>query len=498
MDSGVFLNEGLRKCSENQGQIIIVDSGCPRSLMGDKELDKLKDLVDVKEVKVKDEGFRFGPSRVYNSNKKVKFSMQIGIQDVECEFFVVKSDSVPILLGNDIMIPLGGIIDMEEKKLILNKADMEVPLIYTKGGHLVITVRSISGIDSHNIKGEEADAVMFMILENADSEGIKKIHDEVGHRTFVNIALTEDEGAQVKKVHRYFGHRSGRRIWDIFAKAKRLKGKKRSVMDVIENCKICSEFKKSPPRPRVGIPVSNDVNEVVGLDLKVLSKTKGEYILWIVDLFSKLIKGKFIKNKRPETIVQEIINTWVIGDGAGLGHPRRGFWSDNGGEFLNDEVLDYAAAMDITIKMTSAAAPWQNGIVERHHATCDIIYEKLMKENPSMNPQDAINQAAFAKNSDTNKTGFSPIQLMSGQNPAFPGLSEANPASSNIDSCNKYMKTLKSIDSARVKMREIDCDSKLKSLGARELIQMLKDFTILAILFSSSMIKRNDRKKQQL
>ena len=41
MDSGVFLNEGLRKCSENQGQIIIVDSGCPRSLMGDKELDKL-------------------------------------------------------------------------------------------------------------------------------------------------------------------------------------------------------------------------------------------------------------------------------------------------------------------------------------------------------------------------------------------------------------------------------------------------------------------------
>ena len=61
MDSGVFLNEGLRKCSENQGQIIIVDSGCPRSLMGDKELDKLRDLVGVKEFKVKDEGFRFGP-----------------------------------------------------------------------------------------------------------------------------------------------------------------------------------------------------------------------------------------------------------------------------------------------------------------------------------------------------------------------------------------------------------------------------------------------------
>ena len=88
MENGVFLNEGLRKCSDNNGQIIIVDSGCPRSLTGDKELEKLKQLVDVSEFKVKDEGFRFGPSRVYTSNRKVKFKMHIGIQKKECEFLL--------------------------------------------------------------------------------------------------------------------------------------------------------------------------------------------------------------------------------------------------------------------------------------------------------------------------------------------------------------------------------------------------------------------------
>ena len=36
MENGVFLNDGLRNCSENNGQIIIVDSGCPRSLMGNQ------------------------------------------------------------------------------------------------------------------------------------------------------------------------------------------------------------------------------------------------------------------------------------------------------------------------------------------------------------------------------------------------------------------------------------------------------------------------------
>ena len=337
-------------------------------------------------------------------------------------------------------------------------------------------MRSISGTNAKNIKGEEADAVMIMILENTETNDIQKFHDTVGHSTFVNIAITDDEETHVKKVHRYFGHRSGRRVWDIFAKAKKMKGKRKAVMEVIENCKICSQFKKSPPRPRVGIPVANNFNEIVGLDLKVISKTRGEYILWIVDLFSKLIKGKYIKNKRPETIIDGIVNTWVIGDGAGLGHPRRGFWSDNGGEFLNSEVLNYAAAMDVNIKMTSAEAPWQNGIVERHHATADIIYEKLLKENPSMDPQEAVNHASFAKNTDTNKTGFSPIQLMTGQNPAFPGLAEANPASSNVDSSSKYMKTLKSIDSARVRMREIDCDNKLKKVRSERINPNVEKF----------------------
>ena len=193
-----------------------------------------------------------------------------------------------------------------------------------------------------------------------------------------------------------------------------------------------------------------------------MNKSKGEYILWMVDLFSKMINGKFIKNKLPGTIIEGIVSIWIIGDGIGPGHPSQGFWSDNGGEFLSNEVLDFAASMDLDIKMTSANSPWQNGTVERHHATCDIIYEKLMTENPTMDFQEAVNQAAFAKNSDTNQTGFSPIQLMTGSNPKFPGLSEANPASSNVNNCNKYMRTLKNIDSARIKMREIDCSSKLK------------------------------------
>ena len=97
LDNGVFLNEELlRNCSDTLGQIIIFYSGCPRSLMGDQELDKLKELVDVDIVRVKVEGFRFGPSKIYKSSLKAKFNMQIGTNEVKCEFFVRKGN-IPIL-----------------------------------------------------------------------------------------------------------------------------------------------------------------------------------------------------------------------------------------------------------------------------------------------------------------------------------------------------------------------------------------------------------------
>ena len=150
------------------------------------------------------------------------------------------------------------------------------------------------------------------------------------------------------------------------------------------------------------MPKSNDFNEIVGLDLKVLSNGEG-YILWCVDLFTKMVKGTFIRDKQPMTIIKAIISSWIVGDGSGPGHPSRGFYSDNGAEFLNNDLIDFASKYNLSISMTAANAPWQNGIVERNHATADIIIEKLLKEDPSLSKQEAINQACLAKNSEVNK-----------------------------------------------------------------------------------------------
>ena len=471
----IYSNDDFFQQRSHMGQFMIVDSGCPRSLMGLKEYEKLKQEYETEVLNLKEhEKFRFGPSKSYTSGSKVRVPMRIGDSEFCVDFFTVDAN-IPILIGNDFLKPMGGSINIGEKQLEIKKLDKMIKMIETPGGHFVIPVKhaviekatnkKINAAKEYheNILGEEADAIMIILMvESEDEDALQLFHDEVGHSTFLSLALNQEEKDQVDKVHRYFGHRSGRRIWDLFAKAKRMKGKRQQVLEIIGNCKVCSHHKKAPPRPKVGLPSANDFNEVIGIDLKVLNKEKGEYILWMVDLFSKLIKGKFIKNKKPATIIQAIIDSWIVGDGAGPGHPSRGFWSDNGGEFLNDEMINFAATCDLNIKMSAAESPWQNGIVERHHATADIVYEKIMLENPAMSPQDAVNQASFSKNSDINRSGFSPLQLMMGKSPGFPGLAEANPASSNIDSANKYMKTLKNIDQARIKFRETECDTKLK------------------------------------
>ena len=305
------------------------------------------------------------------------------------------------------------------------------------------------------------------------------------------MMLEDDEKTEVSKVHRYFGHRNGRKIWELFAKAGKLKKKKKAVLELLEKCQICRKLKKTPPRPRIGMPVANTFNEVVALDLKVLNKN-GEYILWMIDMFTKAIKGKYIKSKTPETIVNGLIEKWVLGDGFGPGHPSQFFYSDNGGEFLNQELIDFAATMNTNIKMTAAHSPWQNGTIERHHATCDYIFEKIMAENPKITPQEAVDQAAFAKNSETNQSGFSPLQLIMGKNPNFPGLSEVTSASTNMDNSSRALRALQNIDEARVKYRKYDCDEKLKKVRSQRINPSVEKFYNMGdpVLF------RDDKKKK--
>ena len=74
------------------------------------------------------------------------------------------------------------------------------------------------------------------------------------------------------------------------------------------------------------LPKAMDFNEIISVDLKELHpeyrKDGYKYILYIIDKFSKYMKGVLVKEKEAETVVTAVYRHWVIGvNGLGFGSP---------------------------------------------------------------------------------------------------------------------------------------------------------------------------------
>ncbi len=95
--------------------------------------------------------------------------------------------------------------------------------------------------------------------------------------------------------------------------------------------------------------------------------------------------------------------------------PKRQF-SDNGGDFNNEEMRDMAEKFNIEVKITAAYSPWSNGLLERHNQILTEIPMKVKRDN-KCDWKTALDWALMAKNSMHNVHGFSPYQLVFGQNP---------------------------------------------------------------------------------
>ena len=76
------------------------------------------------------------------------------------KFFIINGD-VPILVGNDILEPLGGVIDMDENIVEFKHLDRTVEMFKTSGGHYVVPVtkrcEENPAIEPEHCKTIEAD-----------------------------------------------------------------------------------------------------------------------------------------------------------------------------------------------------------------------------------------------------------------------------------------------------------------------------------------------------
>ena len=134
----IYNSEEFLKSSSTIGQFMIVDCGCLRGLMGYKEYEKLKKKYEYELFKLKrKESFRFGPSKTYSSESKVRIPMMIKNSKFHIDFFLIEAN-IPILIGNDFLKPVGGSINIGEKQLEIKELDESIQMVETPGGHFFI------------------------------------------------------------------------------------------------------------------------------------------------------------------------------------------------------------------------------------------------------------------------------------------------------------------------------------------------------------------------
>ena len=259
-------------------------------------------------------------------------------------------------------------------------------------------------------------------IANDDSEHnrkmIVKIHKQFAHPSVQRLSkLIRDSGVDSPDVHRL-------------------------IKEVTLSCEICQKYKRTPLRPAVGFPTASVFNETLAMDLK--SFGPNIYILHIIDHVTRYSAACVIQNKRKETIVKGILEYWV----HIFGTPQS-ILSDNGGEFVNEELIDFAEKFNIIIKTTAAESPWSNGLCEKHNGILGSMVNKVMSD-ADCSLEMAVHWATAAKNALSSIYGYSPNILVFGRNPNFPTSMTDRPPADNPVCLSSYLaKNLKAMHQAR-------------------------------------------------
>jgi len=276
-------------------------------------------------------------------------------------------------------------------------------------------------------------------------------------------AKTGSKTKQLRKLHRYFGHCSPESLWRVIKNSSSKDDyTPAEIRETCENCQTCQMNRRKMGRKKTSLPRSTAFNQVVTMDLKCMQD--GRFILWLVDDATRLMRGCVMKDKTPESVIDALEKTWVNGHGIGPGLPEKYFMCDNGGEFVNEKMMHMAQAAGISIKTTGSFSPAQNGMNERNHGVADLMVTKFQHENPKLSLQEAVDHAAWAKNSLINaERGFSPFQLVFGRNPSLPGVSDCTTGGLESMTYHEISRAMfERMANTRIQMLIMENDNRLK------------------------------------
>lgn len=189
-------------------------------------------------------------------------------------------------------------------------------------------------------------------------------------------------------------------------------------------CNLTKAFQYSPSRTISDLP--REIHDLVVTDVwgpyQTPSKSGSRYFVSFIDAKSRYSHIFFLKNKSEVFEKVKLLNNRIINEtGRGIRYLR----SDNGGEFKNKALDEYAKAVGLTQQYTIPGTPSQNGIAERFNRTVIQIARslKLLSGLPDILWPEIVQHANTIRNfCPTSATGKSPYEEYYGSAPPIEKL----------------------------------------------------------------------------
>ena len=207
-----------------------------------------------------------------------------------------------------------------------------------------------------------------------------------------------------RELHEEMGHLGWERTFQLAKTRFYWPYMQRDIQHYITN--VCSCLKQRRPKVFPKAPqqhlTSSAPFELISIDFVHLEKSKGvyEYILVVVDHFTRFAQAYATRNKSARTAANELYNDFVLR----FGFPSR-IHHDQGGEFENNLFKHLEELCGVQHSRTTPYHPEGNGQVERFKS----------------NWADSLNKVVHAYNCTRNDaTGFAPFFLLFGRAPRLP------------------------------------------------------------------------------